>query len=209
MFDFFRNHTRLALGFILLLIVPSFVFFGVDGYTSFRDGSSASVAQADGVSITRGEWESAHQRVIDRIRRQNPEQDARSLDTNELRAETLNALLRERVTQAAARSMQLAPTDARLKRLFASDPQFASVRNPDGTVNREILGMQGMTSELFAQRLQTYWHGIIARCRHPLNTSVVEGINNTIKVIKRRAYGYRDEEYFFLKIRAAFPGIPR
>ncbi|WP_241688516.1 transposase [Burkholderia pseudomallei] len=46
-------------------------------------------------------------------------------------------------------------------------------------------------------------------CRHPLNTSVVEGINNTIKVIKRRAYGYRDEQYFFLKIRAAFPGIPR
>jgi len=52
-------------------------------------------------------------------------------------------------------------------------------------------------------------YGILARCRHPLNTSVVEGINNTIKVIKRRAYGYRDEEYFFLKIRAAFPGIPR
>ncbi|WP_147488602.1 transposase, partial [Burkholderia pseudomallei] len=44
---------------------------------------------------------------------------------------------------------------------------------------------------------------------HPLNTSVVEGINNTIKVIKRRAYGYRDEQYFFLKIRAALPGIPR
>ncbi|MBN9575610.1 MAG: transposase, partial [Alicycliphilus denitrificans] len=47
------------------------------------------------------------------------------------------------------------------------------------------------------------------RCLHPLNTSVVEGINNTIKVIKRRAYGYRDQEYFFLKIRAAFPGIAR
>ncbi|KOT03705.1 transposase family protein [Burkholderia mallei] len=61
----------------------------------------------------------------------------------------------------------------------------------------------------FAQRLQGYWHGTVARCRHPLNTSVVEGINNTIKVIKRRAYGYRDEQYFFLKIRAAFPGIPR
>jgi transposase len=63
--------------------------------------------------------------------------------------------------------------------------------------------------QLFATRLQSYWHGILARCRHPLNTSVVEGINNTIKVIKRRAYGYRDEEYFFLKIRAAFPGNPR
>ncbi len=42
-----------------------------------------------------------------------------------------------------------------------------------------------------------------------LNTSVFEGIDNTIKVIKRRAYGYRDEEYFFLKIKAAFPEIPR
>ncbi len=55
----------------------------------------------------------------------------------------------------------------------------------------------------FAERLQGYWHGIVARCRHPLNTE------NTIKVIKRRAHGSRDEEYFFLKIRTAFPGIPR
>lgn len=62
---------------------------------------------------------------------------------------------------------------------------------------------------LFARRLKNYLHGILSRCRHPLNTSIVEGINNTIKVIKRRAYGYRDQEYFFLKIRAAFPGIQR
>src|SRR5690606_24707953 len=62
---------------------------------------------------------------------------------------------------------------------------------------------------LFAQRLSAYVHGILSRCRHPLNTSIVEGVNNTIKVIKRRAYGYRDQEYFFLKIRAAFPGIQR
>jgi transposase len=62
---------------------------------------------------------------------------------------------------------------------------------------------------LFADRLKVYLHGILSRCRHPLNTSIVEGINNTIKVIKRRAYGYRDQEYFFLKIRSAFPGNPR
>lgn len=59
----------------------------------------------------------------------------------------------------------------------------------------------------FAHKLQAYLHGILSRCRHRLNTSIVEGINNTIKVIKRRAYGYRDPEYFFLKILAAFPGI--
>ncbi|HFD81141.1 MAG TPA: ISL3 family transposase [Gammaproteobacteria bacterium] len=58
----------------------------------------------------------------------------------------------------------------------------------------------------FARRLKPYLQGILAHCRHPLHTSVLEGINNRIKVIKRMAYGFRDTEYFFLKIRAAFPG---
>ncbi len=44
------------------------------------------------------------------------------------------------------------------------------------------------------------------RARWPLHTSVIEGINNKIKVIKRMAYGFRDDDYFFLKIRATFPG---
>ena len=62
---------------------------------------------------------------------------------------------------------------------------------------------------LFANRLKPYLKGILAHCRHPLHTSVLEGINNRIKVIKRMAYGYRDEAYFFLNIRAAFPGLLR
>jgi transposase len=49
--------------------------------------------------------------------------------------------------------------------------------------------------------------GILAHCRWPLGTKIIEGINNTIKVIKRMAYGFRDDHYFFLKIRAAFPEI--
>ena len=58
----------------------------------------------------------------------------------------------------------------------------------------------------FARRLKDYLPGILAHCRWPLHTSLLEGINNKIKVIKRMAYGFRDDEYFFLKIRAAFPG---
>ena len=58
----------------------------------------------------------------------------------------------------------------------------------------------------FALKLKPYLAGIIAHCRWRLHTSLLEGINNTIKVIKRMAYGFRDDEYFFLKIRAAFPG---
>lgn len=154
MFDFVRNHTRLALGAMLLLIIPSFVFFGIDGYKRFGDGGSAAVAKVDGVSITRAEWESTHQRALERARRQNPEQDTRILNTPEVRRDTLDGLVRDRVLMAAASKLNLAPTDDRLRRLFATDPQFAGLRNPDGSVNRELLAMQGMSSEMFAQQLR-------------------------------------------------------
>lgn len=59
----------------------------------------------------------------------------------------------------------------------------------------------------FAAKLKPYLPGILAHCRFPLGTKLIEGINNKIKVIKRMAYGFRDDAYFFLKIRAAFPGV--
>ena len=58
----------------------------------------------------------------------------------------------------------------------------------------------------FARNLKPKLPGILAHCHYPLNTGLLEGINNKIKVIKRMAYGFRDDHYFFLKIRAAFPG---
>lgn len=61
----------------------------------------------------------------------------------------------------------------------------------------------------FARRLKSYIDGIIASAVYRMNTSVLEGMNNKIKVIKRMAYGYRDNDYFFLKIKAAFPGKAR
>jgi transposase len=60
----------------------------------------------------------------------------------------------------------------------------------------------------FARNLKAKLPGILAHCQYPLHTGVLEGINNKIKVIKRMAYGFRDDAYFFLKIRAAFPGNP-
>jgi transposase len=59
----------------------------------------------------------------------------------------------------------------------------------------------------FARNLKAKLHGILAHCRYALHTSLLEGINNRIKVLKRMAYGYRDDDYFFLKIMDAFPGF--
>lgn len=60
----------------------------------------------------------------------------------------------------------------------------------------------------FAKRLKGYWRGILSRVRWQMHTGQLEGINNRIKVIKRMAYGYRDSEFFFMKIKNNFPGNP-
>lgn len=72
---------------------------------------------------------------------------------------------------------------------------------------RRALRSQIAPLAAFARNLKRFLPGILAHCRWPLGTNLIEGINNKIKVIKRMAYGYRDDAYFFLKIRAAFPGI--
>lgn len=59
----------------------------------------------------------------------------------------------------------------------------------------------------FARSLKDRLDGILAHCRFPIHTGILEGVNNKVKVIKRVAYGFRDQDYFFLKIRAHFPGI--
>ncbi|HBO1124593.1 TPA: ISL3 family transposase, partial [Pseudomonas aeruginosa] len=56
----------------------------------------------------------------------------------------------------------------------------------------------------FARTLQRYVRGILASAKYHMHTSLLEGVNNRIKVIKRMAYGFRDSDYFFLKIKAAF-----
>jgi len=61
----------------------------------------------------------------------------------------------------------------------------------------------------FARNLATHLEGLVAYARYRLTTGVLEGMNNKIKVIKRVAYGFRDDEYFFLRIRHAFPGNQR
>ena len=54
----------------------------------------------------------------------------------------------------------------------------------------------------FAQMIETHWDGIEAYCHteNKVPLGFVEGLNNKIRVIQRRAYGIRDEEYLRLKI---------
>ena len=154
MFDFFRKHTRIFQFLLLVLIVPAFVLTGVyRGYNAFVD-AGPSVAKVAGEKITQAEWDNAQRQQIERIRAQMPNVDVKLFDTPEMKRRSLEMLVRERVTQAAAAKLDLTTTDARLQRLFATDPKMAFLRNPDGSVNKDVLASQGMSAAGFEQRLR-------------------------------------------------------
>jgi len=72
---------------------------------------------------------------------------------------------------------------------------------------REALRWQRLEPYVkFADMIDRHWDGIASYC-HPENKfslGLVEGLNTKIRVLQRRAYGYRDEDYLKLKIVAAF-----
>lgn len=55
----------------------------------------------------------------------------------------------------------------------------------------------------FCDTIERHLMGIVYHAKFPISSGKVEGVNNMIKTIRRKAYGYRDTEYFFLKIKFA------
>jgi transposase len=55
----------------------------------------------------------------------------------------------------------------------------------------------------FIKRLRYFEYGILNHADYAIETSRLEGINNKIKVIKRKSYGFHDDRYIILKVKQA------
>jgi transposase len=65
--------------------------------------------------------------------------------------------------------------------------------------------------EKFAAMIERHWDGIVSYC-HPdrkVSLGFMEGLNNKIRVIQRRAYGIKDQEYLMLKVITSFIKEPK
>ena len=153
MFDFIRNHNRVLFFVMVLLIFPSFAFFGVQGYSRFSDPSSAAVARVDGQKVTRAELDAQHKKQIAQLRERAPNVDVKLFDTPEARRQTLDNLVRERVLFAAANRAHLQVGDERLMREIQSVPQLAALRRPDGSFDlaayKAMVESGGRTTDSF------------------------------------------------------------
>ncbi len=166
MFDFVRQHTKIMMVVMFLLIIPSFVLFGIDGYNRMREKGEA-VARVGGHDISQAEWDSVHKSEADRARAARPNLDAKLFDSPQARYSTLERLVRDRVLGEAADKFRLTTSDARLARDLQEDPTIASLRLPDGKLDmeryRQLAASQGTTPE-----------GLEARVRRDLSVRQVE-----------------------------------
>ncbi|HSI55652.1 MAG TPA: SurA N-terminal domain-containing protein [Ramlibacter sp.] len=152
MFDFVRKHTKIMQLILFLLIFPSFVLVGINGYNRMNEKGEV-VAKVDGHDILQGDWDAAHKREVDRIRQQMPQLDAKLLDSPGARYASLERLVRNRVLEAAAARDKLGTSDQRLASELQQNELIAALRGPDGKLDmaryRQILGQQGMSPEMF------------------------------------------------------------
>ncbi|MBB5503959.1 SurA N-terminal domain-containing protein [Paraburkholderia atlantica] len=158
MLDFFRNHQRLMMFMLILVILPGLGFVGIQGFRGFFD-ESANVASVNGHKITRVEYDDAMRQQIDRGRQMLGAQfDMKAFDTPERRREMLDGMIEQRVLADETQRLHLTASDDAVRRALLSDPVISSLKNPDGSIDleryKQLLAMQGMTPDQYDERMR-------------------------------------------------------
>ncbi|MBR8334614.1 SurA N-terminal domain-containing protein [Burkholderia ambifaria] len=158
MLDFFRNHQRLMMALLLLIVLPGLGFVGIQGFRGFFD-DSANVAAINGHKITRVEFDGAFRQQIDQARQALGGQfDIKTFDTPEHRKQVLDGLIQQRVLADETQRLHLTASDNAVRDALMSDPMIASLKKPDGSIDVEryaqLLSFQGMTPEQYQERVR-------------------------------------------------------
>lgn len=157
MFEFFRSHGKPFYAILFSLIILAFAAGGLTGYEKMFN-AGADVAKVDGRSIKENELDASYKSELERIRAANPTVDVKLIDTPEAKYATLERLVREQVIGAAARDAHFETSDQRLANELQADPTIASLRGPDGKIDKEryklLVGSQGLTPEMFEARVR-------------------------------------------------------
>lgn len=149
MFEFIRSHRRWMQFILLILIVPSFVFFGVEGYSSFMS-SEPDVAEVDGQPITLGQFDQARRDQLEQYRQMLGSQfEPAAIDTPNFRQELLNSLIDQQVLAAAAARGRYSVSDDALRNTIAAIPSLQVNGQFSPERYRQVLASQGMTPNDF------------------------------------------------------------
>lgn len=159
MLDFVRNNRRLMLLLLLVLVFPSFVFFGVESYSRFMD-SSHDAAKVEGRAISVQEVDNVVRDQSERARQiLGNNYDPRQFEGPEARKAVLDQLILQRVMANTVAREHLTVSDAKLLEEISNLPAIAQLpRKADGKIDDkaylQLLQSQGMTPEQFDARMR-------------------------------------------------------
>jgi peptidyl-prolyl cis-trans isomerase D len=154
MFESVRSHRRWMMLFMLVLIFPSFVFFGIQGYNSFIDREGA-LAKVDGAPVTQQEFDAAQRDRIERMRQTfGQDFDPKMLETQEARASILDGLVLSRALANEANKAGIVVTTDRLREVLASIPAFQEDGKFSYDRYKAYVASQGQTEAIFEQRVR-------------------------------------------------------
>lgn len=154
MFDFVRSHRNWMMLFILVLIFPSFVFFGIQGYNSFVE-RERGLATVDGTAITQQDFDAALRERIDQLRQRFGEKfDARIFETTEARAALLDQLVLDRALTNEAASSNIVVSVDRLREVIAGIPVFQQDGKFSYDRYKAWLASQNLSEAAFEQRVR-------------------------------------------------------
>jgi peptidyl-prolyl cis-trans isomerase D len=147
MFDTIRKHQRLMQLALMLVIVPSFVFFGISSYSSFMD-KETDLVKVNGKPITAQEVETGAKRQAERAG--GNLQIAQSL---QFRQAVLNELLQQRILGFAVNHLRLQVGKESLIKSLQSIPQIRALYKSDGSFDdarfKQLLSSNGLNEEQF------------------------------------------------------------
>lgn len=155
MFEFIRTHQRLMQFLLLLIIVPSFAFVGLESYIRMSDREPV-VAKVDGQDVSQREWDAAQARQLERFRQMFGDQFNPSMfDTPEARQGTLEGLLAQKALSSHVTKNNFTVSDDQLRSTIL---EIQGLTNPDGSFNKQryqaMLSAQGMTPDRFEANLR-------------------------------------------------------
>jgi peptidyl-prolyl cis-trans isomerase D len=156
MFEAIRNNKRVVQIVLLLMILP-FAFFGVESYVN-GDAQSQDIAVVGDAQIAKGEFEVALRDQQDRLRETMGDQfDPKVMERPEVRNQTLDGLISQRILLQEAQRSHLSVPDARMSQILAAIPGFQI----DGKFSEarfdQVAQTQGFTRD-----------GLLARIRQDL-----------------------------------------
>jgi len=147
MFDTIRKHQKLMQFALMLVIVPSFAFFGISSYSGFLD-KETDLVKVNGKPITAQEVETTAKRQAERSG--GNIQIAQSL---QFRQAVLNELLQQRILGFAVTNLRLQVGKEALIQSLQNIPQIRALYKPDGGFDdarfKQLLASNGLNEEQF------------------------------------------------------------